>query len=172
MRISDWSSDVCSSDLIVAAAHLVEIAGHVEGEHHLLAGAVGVIVDDPHDRPRPLLEGAVGAVALKLVVLDEIDVRRGKRLDETGRLLRPEADAGLDDGSDQGTAPNVRKPACPLDAEGRAGIGVGEGGGQTDILDPEPGELLELEQVAGDGGEEVGQGGPEDRKSTRLNSSH
>src|SRR5262245_2950497 len=36
---------------VVAAAHLVEFASEVEGEHHFLPRAVRVAVDDPHHRP-------------------------------------------------------------------------------------------------------------------------
>ena len=39
-------------DQIVAPSHLVDLSGQVEGEHHLLAGPIGVTIDDLHDRPR------------------------------------------------------------------------------------------------------------------------
>jgi len=51
---------------IIDAAHLaafqrelgVELAGKVEGDHHLPAGPLGVVVVRTHDRSRPQLERA------------------------------------------------------------------------------------------------------------------
>src|SRR3546814_20204096 len=37
MRISDWSSDVCSSDMVIAFGADVEIVLQFLGEHHLAA---------------------------------------------------------------------------------------------------------------------------------------
>src|SRR5690606_23772166 len=51
-------------DQVMSAAHLVDLAGYVEGEHHLFAGAGGVVVDDAHDRLDPFVERAVRAVGL------------------------------------------------------------------------------------------------------------
>src|SRR3546814_9090263 len=41
MRISDWSSDVCSSDLIAAARH--EVIGIVNADDLLKTGALGAV---------------------------------------------------------------------------------------------------------------------------------
>src|SRR3546814_8558323 len=51
MRISDWSSDVCSSDL-------AEVHGH---RQHVAAGVVGVVADevDPSGREHPDLHRGV-----------------------------------------------------------------------------------------------------------------
>ena len=91
----------CCQHDVVAAAHLVEVARQVEGEHHFLAGSIGVGVDDAHHGPHALVEGAVRAVRLEFVVLDEVDPSFAQRVDQCRRLLRPEADARLDDGADQ-----------------------------------------------------------------------
>src|SRR3546814_10150609 len=71
MRISDWSSDVCSSDLIVVVA----AAGPQErrGEHLLLA------VDGRGDRPglaRRVPVGAGHPVVVADVRVDRSDERR------------------------------------------------------------------------------------------------
>ena len=68
-----------------------------------------------------------------------------------------EADARLDDGADQRPALDAGEPAGAVDAELRAGVGGGEGGRQAEIEQPEAGELLQLEEVAGDGRDEVRQ---------------
>src|SRR3546814_14536949 len=39
MRISDWSSDVCSSDLLMLADKADYVAGHSLGEYSALCGA-------------------------------------------------------------------------------------------------------------------------------------
>src|SRR3546814_15417197 len=49
MRISDWSSDVCSSDLPVGGHHLVGRRGHVEA----VGGLVGGMVVDREERGGP-----------------------------------------------------------------------------------------------------------------------
>ena len=63
-------------------------------------------------------------------------------------FLWPEADARLHDVADQRPLVHPSQPAGALDAEARSGIGVGESLRQTDVLDAQPGELLQLEQVA------------------------
>ena len=63
---------------VVAAAHPVQLSSDVEGVHHLLARTAGVLVNDAHHRVHTLAERAMGAVALQLVILDEIDTRLGQ----------------------------------------------------------------------------------------------
>src|SRR3546814_3215828 len=48
MRISDWSSDVCSSDLVVALAGALSDAG----EHRIAAVRLGEVVDELLDQHR------------------------------------------------------------------------------------------------------------------------
>src|SRR3546814_19957132 len=48
MRISDWSSDVCSSDLRVAAATSVGDDGFARAERLIDAGADLIVVDTAH----------------------------------------------------------------------------------------------------------------------------
>src|SRR3546814_14565971 len=98
MRISDWSSDVCSSDLVETAQQLavegeaVGIVGvgrgeevperRLDGRHLVAQGGIGVLavadeVDraDRGDRPLVDLEGEVDAVLLELDDL-RLDGRR------------------------------------------------------------------------------------------------
>src|SRR3546814_19189655 len=72
MRISDWSSDVCSSDLDVLAIPLPAQIGIVQ-------------VDIGGDRR---------IVALHVVIID-VDAGIGRRLEREGRLLAEEAALGI-----------------------------------------------------------------------------
>ena len=83
------------------ASHLVEIAGEVEGEHHLLSCAQGMIVDHAHDGFDALVERARRTVRLQLVVFDEIDAGAAEVVDQRRSVLGTEADTRLDDGADQ-----------------------------------------------------------------------
>src|SRR3546814_6252223 len=62
MRISDWSSDVCSSDLLVPEELGIRQAGveHalVAGDH-LLAAVVGQRIGDDHEARRPRTVGGI-----------------------------------------------------------------------------------------------------------------
>jgi hypothetical protein len=97
-----------------------------------------MVVDHPQHRSCPGIEWAVGPIGLKLVILDEVDPGLAKCAGQGCRLLRPEADAGLDDGADQRPPLHTGKPAGTLDSEPRAGIGVGEGAGQPDVEQAQP----------------------------------
>src|SRR3954468_7219756 len=110
-------------DKVVAAAHLVQFTGEVEGEHHLPAVPLGMTVDHRHHRADALVEGAVRAVALELVVLDEVDAGLAQRRDDIGGLPRAEADAGLDDRADQWPSLDPGEAAGSRNAEFRAAIG-------------------------------------------------
>src|SRR3546814_3567632 len=44
MRISDWSSDVCSSDLSIAFVNMFEQAGNVRISRHAVVFCFGVLV--------------------------------------------------------------------------------------------------------------------------------
>src|SRR3546814_17738068 len=77
MRISDWSSDVCSSDLIayvlpeddfdraLCAHHrdfgggpgIVQVAAQMLGRHHVIGAAIGLAGDDGYLRHRRLAIG-------------------------------------------------------------------------------------------------------------------
>ena len=91
---------------------------------------------------------------MQLVVLDEVDAGFGEHLYLRRGLLRRHADARLDDGADDGTAVNAREPARSLHAELRALICGEERRRQRDVEQLEAGERLELEEIAGDGGEQ------------------
>src|SRR3546814_18110745 len=79
MRISDWSSDVCSSDLLEIAAALVVAAVEVLGRRDAALGrrcAKG-IEDLPRQALRldaPLAAAAVAFVAALVVVLRALEV--------------------------------------------------------------------------------------------------
>src|SRR3546814_2756865 len=72
MRISDWSSDVCSSDLGGLARGCLE----VDGEHALVA----VVVDEQ----RPAGMGVAGDVALDRLDLDDLCPQIGEQLARIG----------------------------------------------------------------------------------------
>jgi hypothetical protein len=60
-------------DAVVAMAHLIKIAGEIEGIHHLLARAVRMIIDDAHDGAGSLVKWAMRPIGLQFVILDEVD---------------------------------------------------------------------------------------------------
>src|SRR3546814_6413107 len=91
MRISDWSSDVCSSDL-----------------------------------------RAGGAIALKLVVLDEIDTRIEQPRHLYGSRLGIEPDARLDDRADHRATVDDRQRPRAYDAEMRD-LEIGGASGWTAV---------------------------------------
>src|SRR3546814_964933 len=116
MRISDWSSDVCSSDL-----------------------------------------RAGGAIALKLVVLDEIDTRIEQPRHLCGSRLGIEPDARLDDRADHRATVDARQRPRACDAELRALVAIEEHRRQLEIEQPEPGEGLQFGKIARNGSEQIGQ---------------
>src|SRR3546814_17880823 len=85
MRISDWSSDVCSSDLKApssgASRHLLPQAGEgLKSSKRKLALGLGLSLEQPeqHDPHRPAHDGRIGDVERRPVVvapvpLDEVD---------------------------------------------------------------------------------------------------
>src|SRR3546814_3139619 len=77
MRISDWSSDVCSSDLASAVAHIFD------GRHRSLADAAGV--EEGHD---PVIAEAVARLQREFrerAAADRSEERRvGKECVSTG----------------------------------------------------------------------------------------
>src|SRR3546814_1740288 len=96
MRISDWSSDVCSSDLMRGLEHRLAGAGVVG------VGAARLEVDR---RQLPALEGVFQAFGealflLLLVgaqpVLEQHDAVVDEQLLERGRLLQARLDLGVD----------------------------------------------------------------------------
>ena len=67
------------------------------------------------------------------------------------------ADAGLDDGADERAVVNAGEFAGSRDAELRALVGVEEGRRQGQVEQLQTGEGLQLEEIAGDRGQQVGQ---------------
>src|SRR6516225_6412082 len=88
---------------VVAAAHLVEIAGEIEGEHHYLAGSLRMSVDDRYDGVHPIFETTIRSVGLQFVVLDEIDAGFTESRNKVRRFFRSEADGRFNDRADQRT---------------------------------------------------------------------
>src|SRR3546814_6512200 len=83
MRISDWSSDVCSSDLI--SANGIEERHGFRGarEHRELVGEAAQ-VQFHHDRVMTLLDEEAARFRVQ-VVTDELEFRLGQAQPEIGR---------------------------------------------------------------------------------------
>ena len=143
---------------VVAAPHLVDRAGDVDRVHRHAAEPVGVRAEHRHHRLEPRVERRVGRVADQLVVLDEVDAGRAERIDQRGGLLRRQADARLDDGADQRPALHARLLARACDAEAGPAKPRAYVGRQVEIEQAQAGDLAELEQVAGDRGEQASAG--------------
>src|SRR3546814_3007747 len=71
MRISDWSSDVCSSDLhrTLGGFHADALAGQGTCAVGLLVGVVGLVVTQPHERAHDVVGGAEVVLAAERVRL-------------------------------------------------------------------------------------------------------
>ena len=144
---------------VVAAAHLVHLAGQVEGEHDLAARPFGMGADDAHDGAHAVVEGADVAVGLQFVILDEVDARRAERVDHGGGFGGRKADGGFDDGADEGAVFHARQGAGALGAEGGAGTCGDEFGGKAERGEAQARDAVQFEEVPGHGGEDVGQAG-------------
>ena len=155
----------CSDRLIdheiVVGFEPVEVVGDVERVHRLDAGAIGVAFEHRHHRRDPLPQRGLGAVALQLVILDEVDAGRGEIAHEVGEVGRGEPDAGLDDRADHGAVGAGHQSSGAGDAELRAGVALGERRRQVEVDELDRRQLLDLEQVPRDGGQQVRQRGPE-----------
>lgn len=130
------------------AAHLVEIAGDVEGMHDALAGAVGMAVERSHHGRDPGVERCEDRVRAELIILDEVDAALGEFRDDLRSLLRQQADARLDDGADGGEPVEPEALTRPRDAETRAREGGDEFGRQIDIQQADAGEFAQLAEIA------------------------
>ena len=97
---------------VVVRLEPVDVVGDVERVHRLDAGAVGMALQHGHDGAHALGQRSGGAVALQLVVLDEVDSRGGELADEFAELVGREADAGLHDRSDHRAVGPAHQPAC------------------------------------------------------------
>ena len=86
---------------IMPAAHLVDLAGEVKGEHDFPPMPLGRRVDDAHYGRDALLERTEGAVRLQFVVLDEVNAAIDQTADRLRRCLGRQADRGLDNGADE-----------------------------------------------------------------------
>src|SRR3546814_4131370 len=84
MRISDWSSDVCSSDLIggsIGVAILVsQFVNMKRSSHAVLAEGIGPYSETLHHMPLPdawSLTGAAGAMSLNAEEIGRASCREG-----------------------------------------------------------------------------------------------
>src|SRR3546814_762041 len=125
MRISDWSSDVCSSDLLQVLAATAERVLDVGVEE--LVG-LGVVADNPFEAARALaLEHELGAAQLELAVVavgaDAVEVGQvavepvAVGLDQAfdgnlGAADRVDRDAGVGEGGEAGEEKGERKAVC------------------------------------------------------------
>src|SRR3546814_15714975 len=117
MRISDWSSDVCSSDLRVVARKAAERAVGAEAGHAAMDEAREALRQHVRVAEAPFLQAA------RLEVLDQ-HVRRFEQAQEDGLALRlrdVEAERGLvavdalEIGGEavlEGGAPEIRRESC------------------------------------------------------------
>src|SRR3546814_1499611 len=90
MRISDWSSDVCSSDLAVAHAALAALALVEHRVAELVADVfqrrVAVVADDREHRLERGVQPAVGALGRVRVGLQEFAVGIDRSEEHTSEL--------------------------------------------------------------------------------------
>src|SRR3546814_8766811 len=143
MRISDWSSDVCSSDLLVGAEICLE--DRIERDVALVV-AEQVELHVSHARPR------------QIEIVQRMAVRRyRRRIGDTMRVL-PDGRLGLEERA-QGLAVG-RRGVLPV--------------GPDRIPAVTQAFLIGIAVLRNDGRDPLGMfhGQAEDRKSTRLNSSH
>src|SRR3546814_7821515 len=82
MRISDWSSDVCSSDLVVNEARIIArefvgVPGHAE-----LLPQLRVALENEPAQPHGTVEvdrRRIGLAALPQIALDRAEVQKGRK---------------------------------------------------------------------------------------------
>ena len=149
-------------EVVVAAQHLVDVAGEVGGVHDCVLPVLVAMVDSStsHHGGDARFERAVRAVGLQLVILDEVDAGFGENAHLLGRCLGRHADGGLDDGADQRPAVDAGECARARDAELRALVRGQERRRKREVEQLEAAEGFELGEIAGDGGEEIGQRWP------------
>src|SRR3546814_12276891 len=119
MRISDWSSDVCSSDLgFMEPGETMEEAVRREifEEAGIPCGAVRYIASQPWPFPSSLMLGCVAEATAETIAIDpqELEEARWSSREQTAGML------------ERATDPAVRK-GC---AEGKRGSGQVELGGR------------------------------------------
>src|SRR3546814_19075020 len=117
MRISDWSSDVCSSDLpVVAAALPVAVMVAMVALHrlHVPSGRRPVAVAVPDDDRPPL--AAMPAVVFPLVLVVLVMLARVLAVVAAGTLAQPvpaTVVVGQRRAGERGRAPGRRGPQAP-----------------------------------------------------------
>ena len=134
---------------IGVAAHGVRLVADVEGDHDVLAGAVLVAAHPVHHRRHALGQRGVDRVGADLVVLDEVEPGGAERADQLAGLLRRQAEVRLDDGADQRPALHPGQPPGAGHAVPRRVEALAVRGGQADGVEPQAGDLAQVEQVAG-----------------------
>ena len=152
-------------DDVVVAHHLVRVGRRdAPGIHDLAAGLLLALEDHRHDRLDARLQRRIGRRHQLLVVLHEIHAGVDDIPDQRRRLMRAQAQGGLDDGADDRPVVNPGQPARSGHAELRTGPGLSEGLGQLHVDDADAGETPDrIDAADGDGhqGREVGADGLE-----------
>src|SRR6476646_10774851 len=156
-----------SQQLIVPPAHLVEIAGQVEGIHDFLAGSFGMTVDDRHNGLNTEIKRTVRTVRLKFVVLYEINAGTTEIVDESRRLGGTQADTWFDNGPDQRPSLNTCQAPRSRDPKSRPRIGLRKFDRQPDIKKAQARDWFQLKQVASYRSEQVRQRGAKGIKRPR-----
>src|SRR6516165_2735331 len=133
---------------VVAATHLLEIAGQIEGVHDFLAGALCVIVDHTHDGFDAPVKGTSRAVRLQFVVLDKVDSGMAELADESCSLFRTEPNTRLDDRTDQWPSLHSGEAPRSTNAKARPRIGRSELLWQADVEKAQASYRIEFEEIA------------------------
>ena len=146
---------------IVAAQHVIDIAADIECVHRLLAGLIRYALDLGHDCRDALGERRIGRIGVELIVFDEVEAGQCEVAHQLAKLLCGQADAGLDDRADQRTPIDLGELTRAFDSEAGARIALGKGLRKLQIEQADPGQLLELIEVSGDGREQIRNRGSE-----------
>src|SRR5262245_27098756 len=99
-------------------------------------------------------------IALQLIILDEVNAASGQFQGQRWGLGQRQADAWLDDRTDQQSVLDAAEASRTLYSEGRTGIDMPEGVGEFDVQETQGGYFGQFEQVAGNSRQRVGKRRP------------
>ena len=145
----------------MAPPHLINLAGQVEGVHHLFAGRVSVTVDHPHHRANPVIERTCRAISLQFVVLDEVETGFGQNAYKLCSLISIETHTGLYNRADQRPMRHAAQVPCTGDPKLWPRIGRSKVVWQAKIQYAQTGKLLQLKQISGKRGHQIWQRRPD-----------
>ncbi|CAB3919919.1 hypothetical protein LMG3412_05243 [Achromobacter deleyi] len=152
VQAGHYAGAFLARDQVGVAPHGVGFVGDVEGDHDLPPGALAVRAHDGHDGGHALRQRGVRGVGAHFVVLDEVHAGRAQLGNQVRGLLGRQADVGLDDGADQralGYAGQLARAGNARQRHVELGAVVGR---QFQLLQPQPGQLAQVVQIAADGG--------------------